>query len=86
MQRCFCGGPVDTSVGLYSCLPDHRHAGFAHFNWNAEKALGTFPRDTRLMASLFCTAYSASAYYSMLCNKHAMFPMELSTMCGGLFR
>ena len=86
MQRTFCGGPVDNSVGMYSCLTTHRQHGFAQFTWNAEKALGTLPRETRTMSSLFCSVYSAAAHYSMLCNKHAMFPMELSTLCSGLCR
>ena len=86
MQRCFCGGPVDLSVGLYSCLPDHRRSGFGHYTWNAEKALGAFPKDTKGVSALYCTAYSASAYYAMLTNKHGMYAMELSTLCKGLCR
>lgn len=86
MQRCFCGGPVDLSVGLYNCLMDHRKSGFAQYTWNAEKALGAFPKNTKGVASLYCTAYSASAYYAMLGNKHGMYAMELSTLCKGLCR
>lgn len=86
MQRCFCGGPVDLSVGLYSCLADHRKSGFAQYTWNAEKALGAFPKDTKGVAALYCTAYSASAYYAMLTNKHGMYAMELSTLCKGMCR
>lgn len=86
MQRIFCGGPVDLSVGLFNCLHDHRKQGFAQFTWNAEKALGTFPKESRSVASLYCTAYSASAYYAMLANKHGMYSMELSTLCKGLCR
>ena len=86
LQRCFCGGPVDLSVGMYTCLMDHRKQGFAQYTWNAEKALGGFPRETRGVASLYCTAYAASAYYAMLTNKHGMYSMELSTLCRGLCR
>lgn len=86
MQRTFCGGPVDLSVGLYNCLMEHRQTGFGQYTWNAEKALGGFPKNTKGVSSLYCTAYSASAYYSMLANKHGMYAMELSTLCKGLCR
>lgn len=86
MQRTLCGGKVDQSVGKYNCLPDHRQRGFGQFTWNAEKALGSMPKDTKLISSMFCTVYSASAYYAMMCNKHGMYPLELSTLCGGLCR
>ena len=86
MQRCFCGGSVDNSVGMFSCLSDHRKQGFAHFTWNSEKALEAFPTQAKGAAALYCTAYSASAYYAMLANKHGMYSMELSTLCRGLCR
>jgi hypothetical protein len=86
MQRCFCGGPVDQSVGLYNSLTEFRKQGFGHYNWNAEKALGSFPKETKGVAALYCTAYSASSYYSMLTNKHGMWLMELSTLTKGLCR
>lgn len=86
LQRCFCGGQVDNSSGGYKSLLDQRKSGFGQYTWNSEKALGTFPKDTKNIAALFCTAYSASAYYVMMCNKHAMFSMELSPLCTGLCR
>jgi hypothetical protein len=86
MQRCFCGGPIDTSSGAYSCLTDLRQSGFGQYTWNSEKAMGIFPTDTANMSALFCTAYAASAYYAMLCNKHGMYLMHPSSLCTGLNR
>lgn len=77
---------MDNSSGGYRCLLEQRKNGFGQYTWNSEKALGTFPKATKHIASLFCTAYSASAYYAMMCNKHAMFSMDLSPLCTGLCR
>jgi hypothetical protein len=86
MQKWFCGGKVDKSVGIYQAMESHRLQGFAQFNWDAERSLGNMPDASKQLAPLFCSLYNVSSLYVGLCNKHGMFPMEPSTLCMGLCR
>lgn len=86
MQKWFCGGKVDKSVGIYQSMENHRLEGFAQFKWDAERSLGSMPENHKHLAPLFCSVYNVSAFYVSLCNKHGMFPMDPSTLCMGLCR
>lgn len=86
MQKWFCGGKVDKSVGVYTSMENHRMEGFAHFKWDAERSLGNMPETHKHLAPLFCSIYNVSSFYVSLCNKHGMFPMDPSTLCLGLCR
>lgn len=87
MQKWFCGGKVDKSVGiLQNTMEKFRMQGFAQFNWDSERSLGNMPEAHKPLAPLFCSIYSVSAFYVSLCNKHGMFPMDPSTLCLGLCR